>query len=314
MMDRMKLSVLDLSPIYDGVNAQEALMQTVRLAQSAERMGYTRFWVAEHHDMPHVASSSPEVLLAYLGARTKSIRIGSGAVLLPYYKPYKVAEVFHLLATMFPGRIDLGIGRAPGGSAHASLALSGAYLEKVRQMPELLSELNALLADDYEVEGQRVSARPVPDEPPELWLLGTNLKSAQYAAQFGAGYVFGHFMSDQDGEEIFARYVQDFQRTVRCPAPKTIAAVGVICADTSEEAAELAEMSMRSIHFSDEGKDALSDQRKKMIVGDRKQVKEQLLQLQRKYRMDECMIVSNIPDYEKRLHSYELLADAMLLS
>jgi len=310
----MKVSVLDLSPIYEGVTAPEALQQTVRLAQAAERLGYTRFWVAEHHDMPHVASSSPEVLLAYLGAQTNRIRIGSGAVLLPYYKPYKVAETFHLLATLFPGRVDLGIGRAPGGSAHASLALSDSYLENVRKMPELLSELSALLSDDYQVEGHPVHARPVPEVSPELWLLGTNLKSAQYAAQFGAGYVFGHFMSDQDGEEIFARYVQDFQRTAKCPSPKTIAAVGVICADTPEEALELAEKSIRSLHLSDDGIDVLSEQKKKMILGNKQQVKEQLLQLQQKYRIDECMIVSNIPDYEKRLRSYELLAEAMLLN
>ena len=310
----MKVSVLDLSPIYEGVTAQEALQQTVRLAQAAERLGYTRFWVAEHHDMPHVASSSPEVLLAYLGAQTNRIRIGSGAVLLPYYKPYKVAETFHLLATLFPGRVDLGIGRAPGGSAHASLALSDSYLEKVRQMPEMLRELTTLLSDDYQVEGHPVHARPVPEVSPELWLLGTNLKSAQYAAQFGAGYVFGHFMSDQDGEEIFARYVQDFQSTAKCPSPKKIAAVGVICADTPEEALELAEKSIRSLHLSDDGIDVLNEQKKKMILGNKQQVKEQLLQLQQKYHIDECMIVSNIPDYEKRLRSYELLAEAMLFN
>ncbi|HZG13868.1 MAG TPA: LLM class flavin-dependent oxidoreductase [Candidatus Bathyarchaeia archaeon] len=310
----MKVSVLDLSPIYEDVTAQEALQQTVRLAQAAERLGYTRYWVAEHHDMPQVASSSPEVLLAYLGAQTNRIRIGSGAVLLPYYKPYKVAEAFHLLATLFPGRVDLGIGRAPGGSAHASLALSDSYLEKVRQMPELLSELSSLLADDYHVEGHPVHARPVPEVSPELWLLGTNLKSAQYAAQFGAGYVFGHFMSDQDGEEIFARYVQDFQSTAQCPAPKTIAAVGVICADTLEEALELAEKSIRAIKMPDDANDVLSEQKKKLILGNKHQVKEQLLQLQQKYHIDECMIVSNIPDYEKRLRSYELLAEAMLLN
>lgn len=123
----MKLSILDQAPVLSGKSAQEALKESMKLAQSGEKLGYTRYWIAEHHDFPGLASSAPEVMLGYIGANTEKIRIGAGAILLPHYKPYKVAETFNMLATLFPDRIDLGIGRAPGGSAEASIALSGNF-------------------------------------------------------------------------------------------------------------------------------------------------------------------------------------------
>ncbi len=161
-MKPLKLSVLDLVPVLDEADAAYALSQAVELAQTAERLGYTRYWVAEHHDMPHLACTSPEVLLAHVGARTQRIRIGSGALLLPHYKPLKVAESFHLLASLYPGRVDLGIGRAPGGSAHVSIALSGNFLENVRQLPDKLKELLELLEGSFQLDGQKVTARPTP--------------------------------------------------------------------------------------------------------------------------------------------------------
>ncbi|WP_103106208.1 LLM class flavin-dependent oxidoreductase [Brevibacillus reuszeri] len=297
----MQLSILDLSPIYEGVSPLVALQQSVKLAQTAESLGYSRFWVSEHHDMPQFASSSPEVLLAHIGAQTTRIRLGSGAVLLPNYKPYKVAEAFSLLATLHPGRIDLGIGRAPGGSAHASMALCDRFLEQVSRMPELLRDLSALLENEFTIEGQPVFARPIPPAPPALWLLGTNKKSAEFAAMYGTGYVFGHFMSEHDGEEAIALYRQAFQPVRMRQEPAVIVAVSVICADSMEEAQELAERG-RARSF------------RERVIGDPDHVSAVLKKMAKKYQACEFMILTDIPDYQKRIRSYELLAQSMIAS
>jgi luciferase family oxidoreductase group 1 len=137
----LKLSILDQSPISWGYTPQQALQASMELAKAGERLGFIRYWIAEHHNFSGLTCSAPEVMLSYIGASTKSIRIGAGAVLLPHYKPYRVAETYNMLATLFPGRIDLGIGRAPGGSAEASMALSDNFLENVRKMPNAVEEL-----------------------------------------------------------------------------------------------------------------------------------------------------------------------------
>lgn len=315
----MKLSVLDLAPVFTPADPAGALEQAVTLAQAAETWGYTRYWVAEHHDFPGLACTSPEVLLAHIGARTSRIRLGSGALLLPHYKPLKVAEVFRMLATLYPGRIDLGIGRAPGGSAHASIALSGNFLEHVRQLPESLQTLMALLDNRFELDGQSVTARPVPEIPPQVWMLGTNTKSADFAAQFGTGYVFGQFMSDNDPAEVLAAYRRQFQPSIAWRQPQAIAAVGVICAETEEEAMRLAEES--SIWFkpasettivpSEQNLTAANVPKHRLLIGTAEHVKRQLEQLGEACGIDEFLIVTHIPDYAKRLRSYELLASIL---
>jgi len=300
-MESIRASVLDLSPIYQGVDPRAALQQSVLLAQTAEALGYTRYWVSEHHDMPRLASSAPEVLLAHIGAVTNHIRIGSGAVLLPNYRPYKVGEVFALLATLYPERIDLGVGRAPGGSAHASLAISGNFLEQVGRMGEAVKDLSAILLNEYQVEGEPVIARPVPPVPPQLWLLGTKQKSAQYAAENGAGYVFGHFMSEQSGEDIVASYREHFQPSRHFAQPQVIVAVSVYCAQSEEEAAQVAS-ERQAAPFAG-----------RMVIGTAEQVQEQLQALVRSYEADEIMVITDIPDYEKRLRSYQRLAEDVFL-
>ncbi|HZG77644.1 MAG TPA: MsnO8 family LLM class oxidoreductase, partial [Paenibacillus sp.] len=239
---RLSISVLDLVPAFGETSGSGALREAIALAQAAERFGYRRYWAAEHHDLPGLACPAPEVLLAAIGARTSRIRLGTGALLLPHYKPLKVAETFHLLASLYPGRIDLGIGRAPGGNAHASMALSGNFLDNVRRLPEALRDVAALVRGDYAYEGQPVRARPTPPHPPELWLLGTNAKSAAYAAELGMGYVFGQFMSDTSGEETLRAYREAFAPSAFRSAPRAIVAVAAVCADTAEEARELASL------------------------------------------------------------------------
>ncbi|MCZ8514185.1 MsnO8 family LLM class oxidoreductase [Paenibacillus filicis] len=310
MFDVLKLGVLDLVPVLAGAEPAAALAEALRLARLADSNGYSRYWVAEHHDMPQLACTSPEVLLAHIGSHTQRIRLGSGALLLPHYKPLKVAESFHLLATLYPGRIDLGLGRAPGGSAHVAIALSGNFLEHVRQLPESLKDLTELLSGSYRMEGEPVLARPVPPIAPEVWMLGTNRKSAAYAAEFGTGYVFGQFMSDQDGEEAISAYRREFRPSPLTPKPRTMIAVGVVCAETEDKARELAAAS-RLFARSEEPEAGKSSADRKILAGTPEQVKKRLEELQHTYGNDEFLIVTMTANYETRLRSYELLSGAI---
>src|SRR5690625_6499977 len=200
----LKISVLDQSPISEGSTAEEALNNTIKLARFVEEWGYERFWVAEHHDLFGLASPNPNVMLGAIGAYTSSIRLGAGAVLLPYYKPFHVAETYNLLATLYPERIDLGLGRAPGGSAEVSQALSDNYLAAVQKFPEQIDTLQAFLHDQYSDDHMysKISPIPVPETSPVVWLLGTSEKRAELAMKKNLPYEFGHFMSDQLGTEI----------------------------------------------------------------------------------------------------------------
>lgn len=273
--------------------------------------------------MERLACSAPEVVLAHVGARTERIRLGSGAVLLPHYKAIKVAETFHTLATLYPGRIDLGLGRAPGGSAHLSLALSGNFLDNVRRLPETLGDLMQLLAGAFELDGVPVAARPIPPSPPEVWLLGTNRKSAAYAAEFGTGFVFGQFMSDEDGADIIRAYRQSYRPSRLQGSARAIVAVGVICADTEEAAHQLAAEGARlfrppsppgqpeldaEIGAAAAPSIALSPQPSpKLLIGTPQQVRDRLEELARYYEVDEFLVVSHIADYAERRRSYERL-------
>lgn len=236
MSEMFSLGVLDLVPRLNDATAERALQQSVTLAQHAEAWGYARYWTSEHHDMAELASASPEVLLSHIGARTTTIQLGSGAVLLPHYSPLKVAESFRLLAALYPGRIELGLGRAPGGGPHATMALSGNYLQHVSKLPESLVALTELLEDRYMYEDHPVTARPIPKLPLSLWMLGTNVKSAEFAARFGMGYVFGQFMSDADGTEAVRRYREGFMPSATMKEPEVMVAVSVLCAESETDA------------------------------------------------------------------------------
>lgn len=327
----MKLSILHQAPVLSGKSAQEALKESMKLAQSGEKLGYTRYWIAEHHDFPGLASSAPEVMLGYIGANTEKIRIGAGAILLPHYKPYKVAETFNMLATLFPNRIDLGIGRAPGGSAEASIALSGNFLENVRNMPNSIKDLLHFLYNNYPTDQMfsKITAHPLPDIPPVPWILGTSEKSAIQAASYGTAYAFGHFMSDKDGIEIVNTYRNAFRQSSGLQKPQAIITVSVICAETSELAEELALSwflskiqtdkgeknnriptmeEARNYSFTSDEKERIQEMRKKMMIGNPKEVKQQLAELQAVYSADEIMIVTITNSYESRRKSYELIA------
>ncbi|PYE48471.1 MsnO8 family LLM class oxidoreductase [Paenibacillus barcinonensis] len=326
--ENISLGVLDLVPRLNGATAEQALQQAVLLAQRAEAWGYARYWTSEHHDMAELASAAPEVLLAHIGA---VIQLGSGAVLLPHYSPLKVAESFRLLASLYPGRIELGLGRAPGGGPHAAMALSGNYLQHVSKLPESLASLTRLLEDRYTYEDVPVVARPVPEAPLSLWMLGTNLKSADLAAQFGMGYVFGQFMSDSDGVEAVRRYRDQFVPSAHLKHPVVMAAISVICAASESEALgwsrEIADQRRENQQEQSHGErpdgSDLSSARDsedqggssnthvlKHIAGTPEQVWQQLDRLAQRLNTDRILVVTAGPDYERRLESYRLLAAA----
>lgn len=328
----MRLSILDQAPISEGQTPQEALQASMRLAQEGERLGYTRFWIAEHHAIDGLACSAPEIMLSYIGANTKKIRLGSGAVLLPHYKPYKVAEVFHMLATLFPGRIDMGIGRAPGGSAEATEALSDNFLQKVWDMPKSVEELLRFINSDFPVDHKFVNLNvtPTPEVKPEAWLLGTSKKSAILAAEKGMFYAFGLFMSEQDGAEIIQQYKRDFLPIYPENVPKAIITVSVFCAATTEEAEELALSSFiwalkresiksgvpsiedaKKFELNTNEKETLEKMRKNSIIGNPLEVKEKLYSLQEKYQVEEIMIVTITHSPKAKFQSYRYIAEAV---
>jgi luciferase family oxidoreductase group 1 len=331
----LKLSVLDQSPIAEGMNPETALQNTVKLAQFAERLGFNRFWVSEHHDTTTLAGSSPEVLIAHLAAKTESIRVGSGGVMLPHYSAYKVAENFRVLEGLNPDRIDLGIGRAPGGMPRASLALNNGNYRDVNQYPEQIDDLLGYLTDELPGSNpyEGLQASPVISTRPDVWMLGSSPASAMLAAQKGLPYTFAQFINGEGGPEYTNEYRNHFVPSKFLDRPKNMAAVFVICAETDEEAERVAssidlsiimvEQGMRSngtpsperaasYQYSPFERARVLENRKRMVVGNPKKVKERLLELSEQYETDEIMLVTITYDFEDKLKSFKLVADELL--
>jgi luciferase family oxidoreductase group 1 len=243
----MRLSVLDLVPVRSDQSTADAVAATVRLAQNADRLGYTRYWLAEHHNMPSVGATSPPVLIAYLAAQTAQLRLGSGGVMLPNHAPLAVAEQFALLEAAAPGRIDLGIGRAPGSDPVTSLALrgpAGRDDRDVENFPEYLDDVVALMGK----RGVRVPIRnqdyilkatPAAVTEPRLWLLGSSMYSAHLAAAKGLPYVFAHHFSGQGTEEALALYRSRFVPSGLAAEPVTFLTVNAVVAESRDEAVNL---------------------------------------------------------------------------
>jgi luciferase family oxidoreductase group 1 len=244
----MRLSVLDLVPVRTDQSTSAALAATLRLAQTADRLGYTRYWVAEHHNMPSVAATSPPVLIAYLGAHTSQLRLGSGGVMLPNHAPLAVAEQFALLEAAYPGRIDLGIGRAPGSDPVTSLMLRGfkgrqgaINDEDIENFPDYLDEVRALMSAHgarVAIPGQHyvLKATPAATGEPRLWLLGSSMYSAHLAAAKGLPYVFAHHFSGQGTAEALELYRSKFVPSTVAAEPITFLTVNAAVAPTYDEA------------------------------------------------------------------------------
>jgi luciferase family oxidoreductase group 1 len=248
----VRLSVLDLLPVRSDQTTSDALAATVGLAQTADALGYTRFWVAEHHNMPAVAATSPPVVIAYLAAQTHQLRLGSGGVMLPNHAPLAVAEQFALLEAAAPGRVDLGIGRAPGSDPVTSMALRGAAGRDdtdIENFPQYLDDVAALMSAtgvQVSLRGRNLmnqnyvlKATPAAASEPRLWLLGSSLYSAHLAAAKGLPYVFAHHFSGQGTEEALAVYRGEFKPSDLAAEPTTFMTVNASVAPTRAEAEEL---------------------------------------------------------------------------
>jgi len=329
----VQLSVLDQSQIGEGRTARDALAETTALAQATERLGYTRFWVSEHHGMPMLAHSSPEVLLAHLGANTSRIRLGSGGVMLPHYSAYKVAENFRLLEALHPGRIDVGLGRAPGGMPIASRALQLDKQVDIDRYPEQVADVVGYLHDALPADHPfaRLAAMPVISTAPDVWLLGSSDESARIAARLGLSFGFAQFFGVTEGERAMRLYRESFRPSAYLDAPRSLAAVLVVCAETEEEANRLAlssDLLFLKLELGQELKELpsvataedypyteydlyrINAGRCRRFVGTPERVKAELLAAGERYGTDEFMVVTPVYDQAARIRSYELLADA----
>jgi luciferase family oxidoreductase group 1 len=327
----VKLSVLDQSPIISGHSAAQALAETIALAKRVEALGYARYWLAEHHAIGALADPCPEILLARLGAETKTIRIGTGGVLLPYYSAFKVAEVFRMLEALYPGRVDLGIGRAPGGDARTARAVGGGRFPDAENFPqqvwELANHLDGTLPKEHPDHGVRL--QPEGKTAPEIWLLGSSDYSGLLAAQLGVRFAFAHFINAQGGDMVMRAYKQRFQAG-RDVQPHTLLCCFVICAPTDDEAERRAKVvDLRRLEmaynrdtpvptleqasartFTERELEYIASQRGRLVHGSPARCKERLLALADQYSADELMIITITGSYETRLESYELLAEA----
>jgi luciferase family oxidoreductase group 1 len=325
------LSVLDLAPVAQGSTPAQALQHSVELAQLAERRGYERVWVAEHHNMPGIASSSPPVLIAHLAAATSTLRVGAGGVMLPNHSSLVVAEQFGMLEALHPGRIDLGIGRAPGTDPVTAAALrrsGGSY--GADDFPEQLRDLFAYFDGTH----PQITAVPGRGYRPSLWMLGSSDYSAQVAGALGLPFSFAHHFASQNTIAALQIYRESFRPTGVLEHPYAMIGVPVICAETAERARFLSGPSSLSFvrlrqgrptalptpeeaagySFTPLERDLLRHWTAPLILGDPASVREQLLDLAARTGADELMITTMVHGTADRLGSYELVADAFELS
>jgi luciferase family oxidoreductase group 1 len=336
-MSPMRLGVLDQSPVAEGSNGADALRETIALARLTEDLGFGRYWVAEHHGGPLLAGASPEALIGPIASATRAIRVGSGGVMLPHYSPLKVAETFSILAALFPGRIDLGIGRAAGTDPTTTFALQRDRSQaSPDDFPQQLAELVAYLRDEMPPDHPfaRHAALPGLPELPELWMLGSSMQSALWAAELGLPYAFADFIS-ATGAPAAAEYRDRFEASSDLAEPYVLVAVSAICAETDEEAERLASsvtMAMRMLRRGrpialpdpDTATAWLEEERsrprpprplnrprtRRMITGTPATVRAGIEEAAAEYGADEVLVVTITHSPEARRRSYELIAGA----
>jgi luciferase family oxidoreductase group 1 len=332
----LQLSVLDQAPISAGATGADALRNSVDLARRTDALGYRRYWVAEHHGTPMLACASPEALIGPIAAQTARIRVGSGGVMLPHYSPLRVAESFSMLAGLFPDRIDLAVGRAPGTDPTTAFALQrdrrqAAPDDFPEQLEELLAYLEGTLPPHHPFA--RLAQLPGRPERPGVWLLGSSPQSGIWAAQLGLPYAFADFINPM-GADIVQQYRRSFQPSARRGAPEVIAAVWAVCAETDAEAERLAasaDMAFSLLHRGrlipvprvDEALRFLAEDRsppqlptrpRRRIVGAPATVRAGIEAAAREYGADEVMIVTITHEHAARRRSYEFIAGAFDLS
>lgn len=330
------LSVLDQSPISSGRTARDAIEETLALAQHAERLGYRRYWLAEHHNTSGLAGSAPEILIARVASLTSQIRVGSGGVMLSHYSPLKVAETFRVLHALFPGRIDLGIGRAPGSDGRTAVALAQGNPRSIERFPDQLDELVSFLSDSvpdsHPYHG--VHAMPLGPGAPEIWLLGSSGQSAAYAARFGFAFSFAHFINAFGSTDVLDEYRLAFQPSPALALPRASLAVRVLCAETDLDAWRLsasfglARLRMErgergpvpslkealAYPYTEDEKTRVEKIMSGVMVGSPETVKMRLERMAAANSVDELVVVTICHDPTARLRSYELLAETFGLT
>jgi luciferase family oxidoreductase group 1 len=328
----MRLSILDQSPVISGHDTRRAVAETLTLARRAEALGYFRYWLAEHHAIAALADPCPEVLLARLGAETSRIRIGTGGVLLPYYSAFRTAETFRMLELLYPGRIDLGVGRAPGGDARTAQAVGGGQFPDAEHFPQQVWELTAHLDGKLPPEHpfSRVRVQPEVSTAPEVWLLGSSDYSGALAAQLGLPFSFAHFINPHGGEEVTRSYRQNFRTQGRESTPRILVCTFAICGEDDDDAERLAaSIDLRRLHmalnidspvpapeeaarhqYTREERQYVIGQRARAVIGGPQRCRREIEALAERYGADEMMLLTITGDYGSRLRSYERLIGA----
>jgi luciferase family oxidoreductase group 1 len=327
------LSVLDLSPIAAGSSGAQALRNSLDLARLADRLGFARYWVAEHHNMPAIASSAPDIMIGQIAAVTERIRVGAGGVMLPNHAPLMVAERFKVLEALYPGRIDLGLGRAPGTDPATSYALR--RRQGISEEDDFLERFNELML--LETRGfppghpfHTVRAMPADVALPPIYLLGSSDYSARLAGQIGAAFAFAHHFANFDAAEAMRLYRDNFRPSPSHDKPYAILATHVVCADTDQQAEQLAQTVDLNIvrrakgeylplaspeeaaayDYTPVDKARIAQNRMRLLVGTPATVKDRLVPLLAATQANELMVTTMIFSHEARKHSYELLAQA----
>src|SRR5215212_10761747 len=328
------LSVLDVSPVSSGSNGTQALRNTLELARLADQLGYERYWLAEHHNLPSIASSAPEIMIGQVASVTERIRVGAGGIMLPNHAPLKVAETFRVLEALHPKRIDLGIGRAPGTDPVTATALrrSPEVLD-AEDFPQRFGELLAFSGEGFPEDHRfrSVVAMPADVRLPPIWLLGSSGYSVRAAGQMGLGYAFASHFSPTDPVPAMRAYRESFEPSEDFERPSAILAVSVICAETNEYAEELASsmqlswVRMRSGNpgplpspeeaiaypYTPADRHLANAYRYMQVVGNPRTVRARLEELAARTAADEVMVTTNIYDHAERLRSYERLAEVL---
>ena len=329
-MNNIRLSVLDQSPVRKGVTAAEAVAETVELAKLTDKLGYTRFWVSEHHNTGSLAGSTPEVLIAHLAGQTQNMRIGSGGIMMPNHSTLKVAENFRMLEALFPGRIDLGMGRAPGTDRLTASILNPSNQFREQDFVEQLADLQNYFNDTAENGPVAAKIRAIPqvDTTPDMWLLSSSGQSGLFASHFGMGFTFAHFINPAGGAQAVELYRSRFQPSAELPQPEANVAIFAFCSEDEEKVRQhLAVMDYRFLQFEKGGpilpltyedikdvtytlpeQERIKYNRRRVIAGTPVQMKEIITRLAATYQVNEIILATIAEDFDDRLESYRLLA------
>jgi luciferase family oxidoreductase group 1 len=327
----IRLSILDQSPVRKGVTAEQAVQETAELARYADKLGYTRFWVSEHHNTGSLAGSTPEVLLAYLGSQTKNIRIGSGGVMMPNHSTLKVAENFRMLEALFPGRVDLGMGRAPGTDRLTAAMLNPSNQFSEQEFIQQLYDLYDYFHDTGEPGTPQSKIRAIPQVQtvPDMWLLSSSGQSGLFAAHFGMGLSFAHFINPVGGPQAVALYRDRFKPSEDRAEPAASVAIFAFCSEDEEKIGRHQKLmdfrfnqfekgkgitpvgyeDIKDVTYTADEMVRIQHNRKRVITGTPAEMKEKLTNLALEYDVDEIIAVTITEDFSDRLESYRLLAE-----